>query len=199
MRSKTVVTTRSPMRTTGTTRVTSSISPWAAVSKRGRRISAVRAAAGVARCEAGGSAAGSAGAAVAQGAVGDRDPTGALVPDGGLELGVGGVGLGGDGAAEVGGGDEAAGPVAAVAVVFEVDEEGQVRVGADIGVEVVGLRVDEELLEDDVAHRHRQGPVGAGGRGQPFVGELHVLRIVRGDGDDLLPVVAGLGHPVGVG
>src|SRR5699024_10610295 len=139
------------------------------------------------------------GEAVAQGAVEARGASGALVRDGGLGPGGGGVGLGGDGAAEVGGGDEAAGPVAAAAVVFEVDEEGQVRVGADIGVEVVGLRVDEELLEDDVAHRHRQGPVGAGGRGQPFVGELHVLRIVRGDGDDLLPVVAGLGHPVGVG
>src|SRR5699024_11751434 len=60
------------------------------------------------------------GEAVAQGAVGDRDPTGALVPDGGLELGVAGVGLGGDGAAEVGGGDEAAGARAAGAVALGV-------------------------------------------------------------------------------
>src|SRR5699024_11902614 len=49
MRSKTVVTTRSPMRTTGTPRTTSSISPWAAVSKRGRRISTVRSASTVPR------------------------------------------------------------------------------------------------------------------------------------------------------
>ena len=49
-----------------------------------------------------------------------------------------------------------------------------------------------------MAHGHRQGTVGAGGRCEPFVGELHVLRIVRGDGDDLLAVVAGFGHPVGV-
>src|SRR5699024_2563430 len=139
------------------------------------------------------------GEAVAQGAVGDRDPTGAIVPDGGLELGVGGVGLGGDGAAEVGGGDEAAGPAAAVAAVFEVDAEGQVRVGADIGVEVIGLRVDEALLAGDLADRRGTGPGGAGGRGQPSVGERPVPRIARGDGDDLPRVVGGRGHPVGGG
>ena len=50
-----------------------------------------------------------------------------------------------------------------------------------------------------MAHRHRQRCVGAGPGRQPLVGELHVVGVVGGDGDDLLAAVAGLGHPVRVG
>ena len=50
-----------------------------------------------------------------------------------------------------------------------------------------------------MAHGHGQGPVGARRHAQPLVGELGVLGVVGGDRHDLLPVVAGLGHEVGVG
>jgi hypothetical protein len=61
------------------------------------------------------------------------------------------------------------------------------------------LAVDEELLEDHVPHRESERAVGAGVRVQPLVGELGVVRVVRGDDHDLLAAVAGLGHPVRVG
>ena len=43
-----------------------------------------------------------------------------------------------------------------------------------------------------------QRSVGAGVRGQPLVGELGVVGVVRADRDDLLAAVAGLGHEVRV-
>ena len=49
-----------------------------------------------------------------------------------------------------------------------------------------------------MAHGHRQGAVGARVRGQPVVGELGRVRVVRAHHDDLLAAVAGLGHPVRV-
>ena len=61
------------------------------------------------------------------------------------------------------------------------------------------MAADVELLEDDVPHGHRHGAVGPGGHAQPLVGELGVVRVVGRDHHDLLPVVAGLGHEVGVG
>ena len=75
----------------------------------------------------------------------------------------------------------------------------QVGVGLHVVGEVRRLPVDEELLEDHVAHRHRQCGVGAGAGRQPLVGELHVVGVVGRDRDHLLAPVARLGHPVGVG
>ena len=60
------------------------------------------------------------------------------------------------------------------------------------------MAIDVELGQDDVPHRLGQGAVGTGGHAQPLVGELGVVGVVGGDGHDLLPVVAGLGHEVGV-
>ena len=67
-------------------------------------------------------------------------------------------------------------------------------------IEEHGLALaDVEFLEDDVTHGLRQGTVRAGLDAQPVVRELRVVREVRGHDDDLLAVVAGLGHEVGVG
>ena len=57
---------------------------------------------------------------------------------------------------------------------------------------------DVEFLEDDVTHGLGQGAVRAGLDAQPVVRELRVVREVRGHDDDLLAVVAGLGHEVSV-
>ena len=83
-------------------------------------------------------------------------------------------------------------------VVLQRDQEGHVGEALVVVGEEVDGPVDEVLLEQDVTHGHRQGTVGAGGGRHPLVGELHVLGIVRRDGDDLLAAIARLGHPVGV-
>ena len=49
-----------------------------------------------------------------------------------------------------------------------------------------------------MAHRHRHRAVRSRLGGQPGVGELRVVGVVRGDHHDLLALVAGLGHPVRV-
>ena len=82
---------------------------------------------------------------------------------------------------------------------LEADQVRQVGVLLVVGLEERRRAVDEELLEDHVSHRHREGAVGAGRRADPLVGELHVLGVVGGDGHDLLAAVARLGHPVRVG
>ena len=99
---------------------------------------------------------------------------------------------------EVGGGEELAGGVLTVSRLLEADQVGQVGVGLHVLGEVGRLPVDEELLQHDVAHRHREGGVRAGLGRQPLVGELHVVGVVGGDRDDLLAAVARLGHPVRV-
>ena len=81
---------------------------------------------------------------------------------------------------------------------LEADQVGQVGEALVVVGEERDLLVDEVLLEDDVAHRHRQRAVGAGRGRHPLVGELDVLGVVGGDRDDLLAAVARLGHPVGV-
>ena len=131
---------------------------------------------------------------MAQGAVRHHRAAGPRVDQDGLEGGVLLVGVLG----EVGGGQELARGVLAVTGLLEADQVGQVGVGLHVVGEVRRLPVDEELLQDDVAHRHRQRGVGAGLGGQPLVGELHVVGVVGGDRDDLLAAVAGLGHPVRV-
>ena len=99
---------------------------------------------------------------------------------------------------EVCGGEELPGPEQTVCRFFETDQVGQIGVLLDVVAEVRGLPIDEELLEDDVPHRHRERGVGAGLGRQPFVRELHIVGVVRSDCDDLLAAVAGLGHPVSI-
>ena len=100
--------------------------------------------------------------------------------------------------AQVGGGEELSGHVRAI-VLLERDEERQVRVALHVVDEEGHAALDEELLEHDVAHRHRHRPIRTRLRRQPRVGELRVVRVVRRDHHDLLALVSGLGHPVRVG
>ena len=89
--------------------------------------------------------------------------------------------------------------VGALADLADLHEERAVSVARHV-VQEHGLALaDVEFLEDDVAHGLRQGAVRAGLDTQPVVRELRVIREVRGHDDDLLAVVAGLGHEVGVG
>ena len=135
------------------------------------------------------------GEAVGQGAAGVGRAA-LAVPHEGAELVL--RGAGGD-AVDVGGRHEAPGHVAgAVGGGVQTDEEGGVGVTAHVVQEEGLLALDVELGEDDVTHRLGQGTVGARGHAQPLVGELGVVGVVGGDGHDLLPVVAGLGHEVGV-
>lgn len=130
--------------------------------------------------------------AVTEGAVRDDGLAGRVVDQHGLPLRVLGV------LSEVGGGDELSGNQA-LAGLGERNQERQVGVLPDVVGEEGGLLLDEEFLEDDVAHREGQSAVRTGVRVHPFVGEFRVVGEIRGDRDDLLAAVAGLGHPVGVG
>jgi hypothetical protein len=58
--------------------------------------------------------------------------------------------------------------------------------------------VDVELLQRHMAHGHEGGGVGALLHRHPQVGELDVLGVVRGHGNDLGALVAGLDGEVGV-
>ncbi len=132
---------------------------------------------------------------VAERAVRHDRLVGAGVEDDRLEVGVLDVLVG----REVGRGQELPRPVTAVGRLVEDHEVGQVGVLLGVVGEVRRLPLDEELLEDHVPHRQGQGSVRAGDGGQPLVGELHVVCVVRRDHDDLLAAVARLGHPVRVG
>ncbi len=133
--------------------------------------------------------------AVADGALRDADLAGAGVDDGRLPHRVLGAALR---VPDVAGDEVLAGTVGTVAGGLEADEVRQVGVLLVVVGEERHVLVDEELLEHHVAHRHRERSVRAGGGGDPLVGELHVLRVVGGDGDDLLAAVARLRHPVRV-
>ena len=87
---------------------------------------------------------------------------------------------------------------AVLGVLDQGDQERQVGVGTHVLDEERHPPVDEELLQDHVPHGHRQRRVGAGLGGQPLVGELGVVGVVRADRDDLGAAVAHLGHPVRV-
>ena len=89
--------------------------------------------------------------------------------------------------------------VGAFADLADLHEERAVSVALHV-IEEHGLALaDVEFLEDDVTHGLGQGAVRTGLDTQPVVRELRVVREVRGHDDDLLAVVAGLGHEVGVG
>ncbi len=129
--------------------------------------------------------------AEAERAVGHVRPAGGRVDEQGLERRA--LGL----VAEVGRRDELVRHPGAV-LLLQVTQEGQVAVLLHVVDEARHLPLDEELLQDDVAHGHRQRAVGAGMRSHPLVGELGVVGVVRRHGDDLLAAVAGLGHEVRV-
>ena len=95
--------------------------------------------------------------AEAEGSVGDVGPTGRAVDENGLE------GRTLSRVAEVGGGDELVGDPRAVPL-LQADQERQVAVLLDIVDEPRHLPLDEELLQDDVPHRHRERAIGAGVR-----------------------------------
>jgi hypothetical protein len=80
--------------------------------------------------------------------------------------------------ADVGGHQEPPRDMRAVALV-ERDQQRQVGEPLAVVAEALDLALDPELLEQHVAHRHRERGVGPGLRGQPVVGELHVVGVVR--------------------
>jgi hypothetical protein len=94
---------------------------------------------------------------MAQGAVGHHGLAGQGVDEHGLERGVLVVCVLG----QVGGGQELAGGEGAVARLLQPDQVRQVGVGLHVLGEVRRPAVGEELLEHDVAHRHRERGVGA--------------------------------------
>ena len=67
-------------------------------------------------------------------------------------------------------------------------------------IEEHGLALaDVEFLEDHVAHGHCKSTVGTGVHAKPLISELRVVRVVGGNRNDLLAVVASLGHEVSIG
>ena len=81
----------------------------------------------------------------------------------------------------------------------QFQEEGRVRVAEHVVLEALGRVLDVEFLEDHVAHGHCKSAVGTGVHAKPLIGELRVVRVVGGNRNDLLAVVAGLGHEVSIG
>ncbi len=99
---------------------------------------------------------------------------------------------------EIGGGEVLSGHQH-VAALLEFHQERQVGEAAHVVDEERNAVLHEAFREDDVAHRHRQRAVGAGGARHPLVGELGVVGVVGADADHLGAAVADLGHPVRVG
>ena len=87
----------------------------------------------------------------------------------------------------------------AIAALLQLHQEGKVGVAAHIVDEERNTLLHEGFRQNDVAHRHRQCPVGARRTRHPLVGELGVVGVVGADADHLGAAVAHLGHPVRVG
>ena len=81
----------------------------------------------------------------------------------------------------------------------QFQKEGRVRVAEHVVLEALGRVLDVEFLEDHVAHGHCKSTVGTGVHAKPLISELRVIRVVGGNRNDLLAVVAGLGHEVSIG
>jgi predicted XRE-type DNA-binding protein len=106
-------------------------------------------------------------------------------------------------AVEVAGAHVAVGDHDAAAVgqglLLQQHQHRQVGVAACVIVEVLRALLEVELLQDHVAHRHRERRVGALLGVQPEVAELADLGVVGRDRDRLRTLVAHLGEEVRVG
>ena len=95
-------------------------------------------------------------------------------------------------------GEELARGVGAVAPVIQGDEERGVREPSHVVQEERFLLAHMEFRQDHMPHSYGQRPIGAGGQAAPLVGELGVVRKVRGYHHNLRAAVASLRHEVGV-
>ena len=80
----------------------------------------------------------------------------------------------------------------------QLQKEGGIRVVEHVVLEALGGVLHVEFLEDHVAHGHCKSTVGTGVHAKPLIGKLRVVRVVGGNRNDLLAVVAGLGHEVSI-
>ncbi len=87
----------------------------------------------------------------------------------------------------------------AVALLHQLHQHRHVGVLPDIVLEILGLLVEIEFAQDDVAHRHGERRVGALLHRDPQVGEFRGFRIVRADHHALGAAVARLGIEVRIG
>ena len=102
------------------------------------------------------------------------------------------------GLGNVSNGEELAGNQA-LGGLIQFQKEGRVRVAEHVILETLGRVLDVEFLEDHVAHGHCKSAVGTGVHAKPLIGKLRVVRVVGSNRNDLLAVVAGLGHEVSIG
>ena len=100
---------------------------------------------------------------------------------------------------QIGRREELARHITAALVRLEPDQEREIGVGADVVLEERDFALNEEFAQHDVTHRHGKRRIRPGLRGQPFVGELGVVGVVRADGDNFGAPITHFGHPVGVG
>ena len=101
------------------------------------------------------------------------------------------------GLGNVSNGEELAGNQA-LGGLIQFQKEGRVRVAEHVILETLGRVLDVEFLEDHVAHGHCKSAVGTGVHAKPLIGKLRVVRVVGSNRNDLLAVVAGLGHEVSI-
>ena len=85
------------------------------------------------------------------------------------------------------------------ALLHQPHQHRHVGVLAGVVLEILGLPVDMEFAQDDVAHGHAERGIGALLRRHPQIGEFRGFRIVRADHDALGAAVARLGIEMRVG
>ncbi len=85
------------------------------------------------------------------------------------------------------------------ALLHQPHQHGHVGVLPGVVLEILGLPVDMEFAQDDVAHRHAERGIGALLRRDPEIGEFRGFGIIRADHDTLGALVAGLGIEMSVG
>ena len=99
---------------------------------------------------------------------------------------------------DIGRADEALRHVVA-ALLHQPHQHRHVGVLPDVVLEILGLPVDMEFAQDDVAHGHAERGVGALLRRHPQIGEFRGFRIVRADHHALGAAVARFGIEMRVG
>ena len=85
------------------------------------------------------------------------------------------------------------------ALFHQPHQHGHVGVLPGVVLEILGLPVDMEFAQDDVAHGHAERGIGALLRRHPQIGEFRGFRIIRTDHDALGALVADLGIEMSVG